>query len=125
MLNSLVVAFVSFVVAGECWADDASADYKNSSLQIDQRSTGLLFSAGTFSIKIGWSVGLAAAAWLLAYYGFKPNVQQNEQTLEALRLMMSVFPAIVALLAAGAVLLYKIDAKMEKELEAAMKPTPQ
>jgi glycoside/pentoside/hexuronide:cation symporter, GPH family len=84
------------------------------------RSTGLLFSAGTFSQKIGWSIGPALAAWLLAYYGFVANVEQNTRTLDALRLMMSVYPAIMALLAAGAVLLYPIGRRMELQLEEEM-----
>jgi GPH family glycoside/pentoside/hexuronide:cation symporter len=96
-----------------------TADY--GAWKFGQRSTGLLFSAGTFSQKIGWSIGPALAAWMLAYYGFVANVQQNAETLHALRLMMSIHPAVVGLIAAAVVLLYKIDGRMEKELEAAMK----
>jgi GPH family glycoside/pentoside/hexuronide:cation symporter len=96
-----------------------TADY--GAWKFGQRSTGLLFSAGTFSQKIGWSIGPAIAAWLLAYYGFVANVPQNAETQHALRLMMSIYPAVVGLIAAAVVLLYKIDGKMERELEAAMK----
>lgn len=96
-----------------------TADY--GAWKFGQRSTGLLFSAGTFSQKIGWSIGPALAAWLLAYYGFVANVAQNGQTLHALRFMMSIFPGVTSLAAVAMVMLYKIDFRMEKELEIAMK----
>jgi Na+/melibiose symporter-like transporter len=36
-------------------------------------------------------------------------------------MMMSVYPGIASVIAAAVVLFYKIDFKMEKELQAAMK----
>jgi GPH family glycoside/pentoside/hexuronide:cation symporter len=91
-----------------------TADY--GAWKFGHRSTGLLFSAGTFSQKIGWSIGPALASWLLAYYGFVANVDQNSETLHAMRLMMSVFPAVSTLFAVGVLFLYSIDGKMEKQL---------
>lgn len=95
-----------------------TADY--GAWKFGQRSTGLLFSAGTFSQKIGWSIGPAASAWTLAYYGFIANVPQNPQTLQALRLMMSIYPGLALLAATFVAGFYKINSHMEKELELAM-----
>jgi GPH family glycoside/pentoside/hexuronide:cation symporter len=95
-----------------------TADY--GAWKLGHRSTGLLFSAGTFSQKIGWSIGPAISMYLLSWFGFVANVDQTPETVHGLRLIMSWIPAVFALLAAGAVFFYKIDAPMEKEMEAAM-----
>ena len=58
--------------------------------------------------------------WLLSYFGFQANVDQTPETIHGLRLLMSWIPAGFAVLAAAAVLLYRIDAKTEKEMEAAI-----
>lgn len=89
--------------------------------KLNQRSTGLLFSAGTFSQKIGWSIGPAMALWILGAVGFKANVQQTPETIFWMQMLMSVVPAGVALLATASVLRYKIDGPMEREIEAGLK----
>lgn len=88
--------------------------------QLNQRSTGLLFSAGTFSQKIGWSLGPAMALWILGAVGFQANMQQSPETLFWMQMLMSAIPAGIALVAAAAVLLYKIDGPMEREIEAGL-----
>ncbi len=88
--------------------------------KLKQRSTGLLFSAGTFSQKIGWSIGPAIALLLLNSFGFVANVDQSPETIEGLRLIMSWIPAGFAVLAGAAVFFYKITPEVEKEMEAAM-----
>lgn len=95
-----------------------TADYGQ--WKLGQRSTGLIFSTGTFSQKIGWSIGPAVSLGLLSHFGFVANVDQTPETIHGLRLLMSWIPAGFAVLAAGAVLLYPINAKMEKEMEAAI-----
>lgn len=88
--------------------------------KLQQRSTGLLFSAGTFSQKIGWSIGPALALLLLNHFGFVANVDQSPETIEGLRLIMSWIPAGFAVIAGIAVFFYKIDPATEKEMEIAM-----
>ena len=96
-----------------------TADY--GAWKLGQRSTGLLFSAGTFSQKIGWSIGPAVAMALLGYFGFVANQDQSPETIQGLRLIMSLIPAVFAFLTSVAVLFYKIDAKTECEMETALR----
>ncbi len=93
-----------------------TADY--SEWKFGRRFTGLTFSAGTFSQKVGWALGPGIAGFLLAYYGFEANVAQTEDTIHGLRMMMSFIPSAIGLGAAGLVMLYGINLKMERQMEA-------
>lgn len=98
------------------WAMYAdTADY--SEWQNNRRATGLVFSAATFSQKLGIAVGGALAGWLLALFGFQANTVQTAETLNGIRLMMSVIPAVAGLLAVGAVFFYKLDDQLMKKIE--------
>ena len=86
-----------------------------------RRATGLVFSAASFSQKLGWTIGGALAGWLLAYFGFHANVIQTNQVQTGIRFMMSFIPAAAGFLSAAAVLFYKLDdsfmVKIEQELK--------
>jgi GPH family glycoside/pentoside/hexuronide:cation symporter len=87
-----------------------------------RRATGLVFSAATFSQKMGWTIGGAVSGWVLALFQYQPNVPQTEFTLVGIRLMMSILPAIGSLLVCGAALFYNLNekylARIESELAA-------
>jgi glycoside/pentoside/hexuronide:cation symporter, GPH family len=98
------------------WAMIAdTADYNE--WKFGRRFTGLIFSAGTFSQKVGWALGPALATYLLSYYGYVANVQQSPETIEGLRLMMSFIPSGIALVAAALVMTYGINRKLEITIE--------
>ncbi len=119
MVHQAISSFMTAPLMPLFWSMIAdTADYGQ--WKHGQRSTGLIFSTGTFSMKIGWSIGPAISMWLLSYFGFVANVEQSPETIQGLRYIMSLIPAVVALIAAGVVLFYKIDAKTEKEMEAAL-----
>lgn len=92
-----------------------TADY--SEWKFGRRFTGLTFSAGTFSQKLGWALGPAFAGYLLTYYGYVDNVAQSARTIEGLRMMMSLIPSGLGLVAAALVLTYGINLKMERQIE--------
>lgn len=92
-----------------------TADY--SEWKFGRRFTGLTFSAGTFSQKLGWALGPAFAGYLLTYYGYVDNVAQSARTIEGLRMMMSLIPSGLGLIAAALVLTYGINLKMERQME--------
>lgn len=92
-----------------------TADY--SEWKFGRRFTGLVFSAGTFSQKVGWAIGPALAAYLLEYYGYVDNVAQSAHTIEGLRLMMSLIPSGMGILAAALVLTYGINRSLERTIE--------
>jgi GPH family glycoside/pentoside/hexuronide:cation symporter len=95
-----------------------TADYGQ--WKLGQRATGLIFSTGTAVTKIGWSIGPAVSLWLLDSYGFVANQDQTPETIHGLHLIMSLIPAGLTLLAAGVTMLYPINGRMEKEMEAAI-----
>ncbi|VGO19253.1 MFS transporter [Pontiella sulfatireligans] len=119
MAHQVVSSFIMAPLMPLFWSMIAdTADY--GAWKLGQRSTGLLFSAGTFSQKIGWSIGPALSMALLGSFGFVANQDQSPETIHGLRLIMSLIPAVFAFLAGAAVFFYKIDATMEKEMETAM-----
>jgi GPH family glycoside/pentoside/hexuronide:cation symporter len=89
-----------------------TADYAE--WKFNRRATGLIFSAGTFSQKMGWTIGGAIAGWVLAAFHYQPNVAQTNETLVGIKLMMSVLPAMGSLLVVLAALFYNLsDEKLE------------
>ena len=83
-----------------------TADY--SEWKTGRRATGLVFSASSMSQKFGWTLGGAFAGWLLGYYGFQANVTQNGSTQTGIRMMVSVYPAIGALVSGLFMLVYPL-----------------
>ena len=119
MIHQGISSFLTAPLMPLFWSMIAdTADY--GAWKLGHRSTGLLFSAGTFSQKIGWSIGPAVAMYLLSYFGFVANQEQTPETIYGLRLIMSWIPAGAAALTGAAVFFYKIDAAMEREMEAAL-----
>jgi len=119
IIHQLVSSGIGAPLMPLFWAMIAdTADY--GAWKLGQRSTGLLFSAGTFSQKIGWSIGPAIGLLLLNAFGFVANVDQSPETIEGLRLIMSWIPAGFAVLAGAAVFFYKITPAVEQEMEVAM-----
>ncbi len=84
-----------------------SADY--SEWKTNRRATGLVFSAGTLSLKFGTGIAGALIGWVLTVFGYAANVSQSAHTLLGIRLLMGIFPAVVALLALGVFAFYRID----------------
>ena len=98
------------------WAMYAdTADY--SEWKNNRRATGLVFSAATFAQKFGIALGGGLAGWLLAMFGFVPNVAQSPDTLNGIRLMMSFIPAVGSVVATIAAFFYELDDKTMKEIE--------
>jgi GPH family glycoside/pentoside/hexuronide:cation symporter len=100
------------------YADTADySEWKNG-----RRATGLVFSAASLSQKFGASIGIAMVGWILALYGYQANIEQTAGTQNGIRMMLSIYPALGALLAAGFMFIYPLKEsvleKMGKELAA-------
>lgn len=78
-----------------------------------RRATGIVFSATVFGLKAGLGFGGAIGAWVLAAYGYVPNVEQTATALRGIVLSASIFPAAVFLVAASCLFFYRIDLEME------------
>ncbi len=111
--SQIVGSFVAGPLNPITWAMFAdTADYGE--WRFKRRSTGLVFSAGSFASKQGGVLGATVAAWLLAFYGFKANVAQTESSIFGIRMMVSLLPAAASVLTAVVAIFYGLNAKMEK-----------
>lgn len=93
-----------------------------------RRITGLVFAASVLSQKTGLAVGSALIGWLYAHFGFVANTEQTADALRGITLLFSVLPAFLALLAAGALVLYSLDEgavrQIERDLADRLPPRP-
>jgi glycoside/pentoside/hexuronide:cation symporter, GPH family len=104
-------AGIIFPLVWSMYAD--SADY--SEWKSGRRATGLVFSAASMSQKFGASIGIAMVGWILSLYGYQANVEQTEATQNGIRMMLSIYPGVGALLAAGFIMIYPLkESTLEK-----------
>ncbi|MGC8825272.1 MAG: MFS transporter [Bacteroidales bacterium] len=108
-----ISAGIIFPLVWSMYAD--TADY--SEWVNGRRATGLVFSAASMSQKLGASIGIALAGWLLALFGYQANVAQTIETQNGIRMMLSFFPGIGALLAAIFMYFYPLNEKKLKQIE--------
>jgi len=106
-------AGIIFPLLWSMYAD--SADW--SEWKTGRRATGLVFSASSMTQKLGWTLGGSVTLWLLAFYGFEANVNQSPDTIRGIKLMLSVFPGITALLSGIIIYFYRLDAKTMNTIE--------
>ena len=81
-----------------------------------RRATAVIFSAIIFGLKAGLGIGGAIGGYLLAAYGYVPNVAQTERALTGIRLTASIYPAIAFGLCALCLYFYRIDKALELEM---------
>ncbi|MFT5233018.1 MAG: GPH family glycoside/pentoside/hexuronide:cation symporter [Candidatus Krumholzibacteriia bacterium] len=121
----LAVNFLSMLIVGPTpaivWSMYADcADYGE--WKRGRRTTGLVFSGALFAQKSGLAIGAGLSGWMLSLFGFVANTTQSDTSLLGIRLMFSVFPALLALLAAAALVFYPLRDRdipqMERELAA-------
>ena len=93
-----------------------SADY--SEWKNGRRSTGIIFSAGTFAIKTGVMIAGTAIGWLLALFGYDAGAAaQSPESLWGIRFLLSALPASLMLVAGVAVYLYPLNERVVAEIE--------
>jgi GPH family glycoside/pentoside/hexuronide:cation symporter len=121
--DAIVVMFVLQVLVSGCyaptipmlWAMMADvADYGE--WKTGRRATGMTFSATTFGLKMGLSLGGALTGWLLSYYGYVANQEQTDFALKGIRWMMSIIPATPFFIGVAMLFLYKIDKHTEIQM---------
>ena len=80
-----------------------------------RRSTGLVFAAALFAQKFGLTIGGALSGWLLGLFGFVANAEQGPSAMLGIRLLFTVIPAGLALLAVAAIRFYPLrDAELAR-----------
>lgn len=118
-------SFVSGPMPILLWAMYADvADY--SEWKSHRRATGLVFSAATFSQKIGGALGAAVPGWALASYQFKEPVEgviqtQTQTTIDGIILLMSLYPAVFLCFSAAAMLFYNLSNDLLEKIEVELR----
>jgi GPH family glycoside/pentoside/hexuronide:cation symporter len=92
-----------------------AADY--SEWKNARRATGLVFSAGSVSLKFGTGVAGALIGWLLNAFGYVPNAAQSVAALQGIRLLISVIPAIAVCLMIAVFHFYRLDEALLKRIQ--------
>jgi len=82
-----------------------------------RRSTGLVYSASLFAIKTGIVVGGFLLPLFLDQFGFVRNQAQTAHALLGITLVFSVVPGFLALLKAGALLIYPLNQQRVDDIE--------
>jgi Na+/melibiose symporter-like transporter len=82
-----------------------------------RRATGFMYAGILFALKAGLSLGGALSAWVLAAYGYRPNVAQTEHSLLGIRLAASIYPAVALLFCLVCLSLYPIGKKLNIRIQ--------
>jgi GPH family glycoside/pentoside/hexuronide:cation symporter len=82
------------------------ADY--SEWKTSRRATGFMYAGILFALKAGLGVGGALSGWLIAAYGYVPNVAQSRHALLGIRMGASIYAAIPLALALLCLVVYPI-----------------
>ncbi|MBP7358350.1 MFS transporter [Xylanibacter oryzae] len=90
------------------------ADY--SELKTGNRATGLIFSSSSMSQKFGWAIGTAVTGWMLAAFGFVANGAQNPETINGIKMFLSILPAIGTVLSFVCIAFYPLSEKRMKNI---------
>jgi GPH family glycoside/pentoside/hexuronide:cation symporter len=115
-IMQLLVSFTFGPVSVLQWAMYTdTADY--SEWKNHRRATALLMAASLFMLKMGVAVGGALLAGLLALHGYVRGVEQTAGGLLGVKLVMSFYPAIPAIIGAGIMLFYPLTNKMMVDIE--------
>lgn len=92
------------------------ADY--SELRTGNRATGLIFSSSSMSQKFGWAIGTAVTGWMLAAFGFEANGVQNPETINGIKMFLSLLPAAGTLLSCICIFFYPLSEQKMQEITA-------
>ena len=82
-----------------------------------RRSTGLAFASIIFGLKLGLGVGTWLNGELLQRFQYSATAPISTSSTLAIRLMISVFPAAVLMIAVGVLSGYRLDDVLVKGME--------
>ena len=104
------------------WAMIADvADY--SEWKNNRRATAIIFSAMMVGLKGELSIGSALLTEILGLYNYIPNsdTAQTATAIHGTKMLVSVYPSIPFLIGVGLMFFYKINKKMEVQIESDLK----
>lgn len=116
-LTQLAHGFFYGISTPLLWAMIADvADY--SEWKNNRRATAIIFSAMIFGLKAGLSIGGALVAGILAMYGYNEQLTtQNPETINGIKLSLSVLPTLTFCVSVACLFFYEINKKMEVQIQ--------
>jgi GPH family glycoside/pentoside/hexuronide:cation symporter len=121
----IVISIFTGIMSPLVWSMYADvSDYAE--LKFNTASTGLVFSSASMAQKFGGAFGGAAVMWLLDAAGYITPVDgvaaaaQPSSAISCIWMMMTVYPAAVALITAVFVWLYPLTTKRVNEIVDAL-----
>lgn len=93
------------------------ADY--SEWKNNRRATAIIFSAMMVGLKAGLSIGSSLVTWILGMFHYDPKAVsgQTAEAIKGTKMLVSIFPALPFLIAVALLFFYKINKKMEVQIE--------
>ena len=92
-----------------------TADYSH--WRNGRRATAMIFSAATFSQKLGGAIAGALIGWMLAALGYVANEVQSSGSEQGIVLLMTLIPAGFALLSVVVVKFYSLSDQQVKHIQ--------
>jgi glycoside/pentoside/hexuronide:cation symporter, GPH family len=116
-ITQLVHGFFYGIGTPLLWAMIADvADY--SEWKNNRRATAIIFSAMIFGLKAGLSIGGSLVAGILAIYGYKEGLDvQNPETINGIKLSLSVYPFLTFCCSVACLFFYDINKKKEVQIQ--------
>lgn len=109
-LFQLLISICAGAIFPLLWSMYADcADYNE--LTTGNRATGLIFSSSSMSQKLGWTIGSGVSMWLLAAFGFQPNMAQSPETIDGIKMCLSLLPAVGTVLSVIFISMYPLSAQ--------------
>ncbi|MDR6513456.1 MFS transporter [Chryseobacterium camelliae] len=124
-LSQILHGFFYGISTPLLWAMIADvADY--SEWKNNRRATAIIFSAMMVGLKVGLSIGSSLVSSIIGHYGYissegAQNVVQPETVAAGAKMLVSIFPSIPFFLSCGLLMFYKINKKMEVQIEQELK----
>ena len=92
------------------------ADYDR--LETGEQRSGMYYGVWGLATKISEALALAAVGWILAGFGYQPNVEQTPQALLGIRLFFGLIPAVIIFLSLPLLLKYPLNRKSHAVVRA-------
>ncbi|NHZ63614.1 hypothetical protein F1735_15075 [Massilia sp. CCM 8694] len=83
-----------------------------------RRATAITFAAATFSQKLGTALALAVIGAVFTKLGYVPNAAQSGGSQAGIDWLMSIIPAMFALLAVAVMFFYNLDSARLRQVQA-------
>ncbi|NHZ41934.1 MFS transporter [Massilia sp. CCM 8693] len=83
-----------------------------------RRATAMTFAAATFSQKLGTALAVAVIGMVFTQLGYVPNAAQSSGSQAGIVWLMSIIPAVFALLAVAVMFFYNLDSGKLRQIQA-------